>query len=108
MLLLVRLIAADEWDEMNADAREASMPIMRIRKNTERMWGGSNHATTQAGMCTVYKHSGKKCHRRAIRNWTDESVSISVTRSTTFKTSAVYLLRSYQCRVESSAVYLAT
>jgi len=52
MLLLVRLIAADEWDEMNADAREASMPIMRIRKNTERMWGGSNHATTQACMCT--------------------------------------------------------
>jgi len=50
MLLLVRLIAADEWDEMNADAREASMPIMRIRKNAERMWGGSNHATTQA--CT--------------------------------------------------------
>jgi len=52
MLLLVRLIAADEWDEMNADAREASMPIMRIRKNAERMWGGSNHATTQACMCT--------------------------------------------------------
>ncbi len=62
MLLLVRLIAADEWDEMNADAREASVPIMRMRKNTERMWGGSNHAGRY-----VYKHFGprpppsKKC-----------------------------------------------
>ena len=61
MLLLVRLIAADEWDEMNADAREASTPIMRIRKNTERMWGGRNHAGRY-----VYKHFGPRSKEATI------------------------------------------
>ena len=84
MLLLVRLIAADEWDEMNADAREASTPIMRIRKNTERMWGGrSNHAGryVQALWSKVQGHQQKMRSISEQILWT-ESVCCTCTYGT--------------------------
>lgn len=47
MLLIVRLVAVEECEATNEDAREASALIMTQRRRTERMWSSRGEVRSE-------------------------------------------------------------